>query len=106
VDFFSVDSDDIMSSEEGIEYDGGCYKDEDPGFYEAAISGKTYDFNYIPVEIRSSKDPYTVWAENEYNLGKDLTILFWVSIFFVVAAFIFMLVLLWAFYFLIKKKQR
>jgi hypothetical protein len=89
-----------------VKYDGGCFVDEDPGYYTYVPPGKLYEFNHIPIEVRSSKDPYTVWALNEYNLGKDFTIFFWLSIIFLATAFILVFVLFWCFCFVIKKEEK
>lgn len=53
-----------------IESDGGCYKDGEVGFYVQADPNKLYKFDYVPIEVRSKYDPYTVWAENNYELGE------------------------------------
>ena len=49
--------------------DGGCYENDEVGYYVDALPDKLYKFDYVPVEVRSKYDPYTVWAENGYNLG-------------------------------------
>jgi hypothetical protein len=51
--------------------DGGCFKDDEPGYYVKAQPDTLYKFDYIPVEVRSVYDPYTVWTASGYNLGED-----------------------------------
>jgi hypothetical protein len=36
-----------------------------------AKSDKLYSFNYVPVEVRQTYDPYTVWASSGYTIEKD-----------------------------------
>lgn len=33
-------------------YQGGCFADGSFAHYEPAVDGETYDFNFIPIEIR------------------------------------------------------
>lgn len=84
---------------------GGCFENDDPGYYEQAKPGWRYDFNYVPIEVRSKYDPYTAWAESEYNLGRDLTIFFWLSLIFLSSAFLLTLVLSYCFCFVVKKND-
>lgn len=50
---------------------GGCYKNDEPGYYTRALKNKTYDFNYVPVEVRNSYDPYTLLTKNNYEFSRD-----------------------------------
>lgn len=52
-------------------YNGGCFKDDEAGYYVKADPDKLYKFEYIPVEVRSAYDPYTVWTGSGYDLGED-----------------------------------
>ena len=63
-----------------IEFVGGCYTDNEIEYFEQADPDKVYEFDAIPIEVRSSNDPYTVFAESHYNLGRDLTLFLWLSI--------------------------
>jgi hypothetical protein len=50
--------------------EGGCYSGGlEVGHYINANPDTLYTFNYVPVEVRSMYDPYTVWANSGYNLG-------------------------------------
>ena len=59
----------------------------------------------MPVEVRSKFDPYTVWAESEYNLGRDLTIFMWLSAMFFGLAFLMCFILLCLYVFIIRHKS-
>jgi len=60
---------DLLVSEDGkfdaLSLDEGCY-DGDVGFYTRALPDKLYKFDFVPVEVRSKYDPYTVWAQHGY----------------------------------------
>jgi hypothetical protein len=66
---------DIVFSEDRrshvLTFDSGCYANGDVAYYEKAKPDTLYKFDYVPVEIRSRYDPYTVWAQSNYNLGKQ-----------------------------------
>lgn len=51
--------------------EGGCYQNDEPGYYVKAEPDHLYKFDYIPVEVRQVYDPYTVWSQSDYNLGPD-----------------------------------
>ena len=89
-----------------IKYSTGCYEDGDVGYYEPWPANETYNFSYVPIEVRSNFDPYTVWAEAEYNMGRDLTIMFWLSIIFVSLAFLLTVFLTFAISCFVKKPSR
>jgi ABC-type Fe3+ transport system permease subunit len=59
----------------------------------------------VPVEVRSKLDPYTVWTESEYNMGRDLTIFFWLSIVFVATAFLITIILSFCICFVVRRKK-
>eukprot|EP00347_Sterkiella_histriomuscorum_P002587 403367568 len=63
-----------------IEYQGGCFGDDEIGYYELATPNKTHYLDYVPFEVRHKEDPYIIYAQTHYNLGRDLTIFFWLSI--------------------------
>lgn len=63
-----------------IEYAGGCFTDNEIEYFEPADPDKVYEFDAIPIEVRSSNDPYTVFTVSHYNLGRDLTLFLWLSI--------------------------
>ena len=69
---------DLLVSEDGrfeaLSLYGGCYEG-DVGFYARAKPDKLYKFDYVPVEVRSRYDPYTVWAEHGYQIAKDNSVL-------------------------------
>ena len=56
-------------SSDAFVLDGGCYENDEVGYYVPANPDKLYKFDYVPVEIRSKYDPYTVLTETNYNLG-------------------------------------
>jgi hypothetical protein len=78
---------------EEIEYVAGCYEEDGIGDYELATPNKTHVLDYVPFEVRYQYDPYTVFAEAHYNIGKDLTVFFWLSVACLSAAFLCTLVL-------------
>jgi len=47
----------------------------------------------VPLEVRYKLDPYIVFAESHYNIGRDLTLFFWVSVACLVGAVIFTIIL-------------
>lgn len=51
--------------------DGGCFPGNDVGFYVRAVHDKLYKFDYVPVEVRSSYDPYVVWAGSGYTIEQQ-----------------------------------
>jgi hypothetical protein len=56
---------DLLVSEDGkfdaLSLDEGCF-DGEVGHYVRALPDKLHKFDYVPVEVRSKFDPYTVWA--------------------------------------------
>ena len=61
---------------DAVTVDRGCYANDSPAHYVKANPDKLYKFDYVPIEIRSKYDPYTVWAESGYFIGgKDNSIL-------------------------------
>ena len=50
---------------------GGCYKDgHEVAHYQRAHPDKLYKFEYVPLEVRASADPYLVWASQDYKISK------------------------------------
>lgn len=47
---------DFMYSEDlksdALIIEGGCFENDEPGYYEKALPDKLYKFDYIPVEVR------------------------------------------------------
>ncbi len=39
----------------GWQYNGGCYQDGAIGVYEKAEIGRTYDFTFVPIEVREDE---------------------------------------------------
>ena len=78
---------DVDAESKEIEFKGGCYdtnsKSEqtrgDIADYDTIVSNQTYPINSDPngvmIEVRSKYDPYTVFAEVHYNIGRDLDII-------------------------------
>ena len=62
--------------------------------------------NYIPFEVRHKMDPYIIYAESHYNLGRDLTIFFWLSVACLLMALAFTVVLSFCFCFIKKSDGR
>jgi hypothetical protein len=52
------------------EYVGGCYDNSEPTLYEIAEEGTTYDFTFVPFEVRED----TSWAQSIESEGETL---FW-----------------------------
>lgn len=90
VDFSSDENNKIKE----VEFFGGCFTDDQIEDYEVAEADKIYTFDNIPIEIRSKNDPYTVFTEHHYNIGKDLTAMFWISIALLSLAFLLILILI------------
>jgi hypothetical protein len=66
--------------EDSIDYVEGCFGDSEIAYYEQAIPGVEYQVaGNISVEIRHKRDPYIVFAEAHYNLGRDMEIVLWLS---------------------------
>ena len=42
----------------------------------------------MSLEVRNKRDPYTVFAEAHYNIGRDMEFLLYLSGFFLVLAFL------------------
>jgi hypothetical protein len=73
---------DNESQEESWEYRGGCFKDDSPTLYERGILGTTYEFDYIPIEVRADDDPFNVAAKEGTitdDSGTDLSFFAWLS---------------------------
>jgi hypothetical protein len=82
---------DIDNEDKSIQFEGGCYdtsakSEEQKGRgeitdYDTMVlnSNITYPINTYPdgviIEVRSKYDPYTVFAEVHYNIGRDLEII-------------------------------
>ena len=70
---------DMIQSEDGrskvVALDTGCYPNGEAGHYTRAVPDKLYKFEFVPVEVRSRYDPYTVWTKSDYSLGKDYSML-------------------------------
>jgi hypothetical protein len=76
---------DPESFEETWEYRGGCFENDSPTLYERAVPGTTYNFDYIPIEVRADNDPFNVAAkegsisEDPEEAGMDLSFFAWLS---------------------------
>ena len=69
-----------------VAFAGGCF---DNGSYALWVPYQQDKLeSIVPIEIRHESDPYTVLAWNHYDLGRDMTIAFWVSIASVIMALI------------------
>jgi hypothetical protein len=53
-----------------LSVNGGCYANGDVGYYVKAKPDKLYKFDYVPVEVRQTYDPYVVWAQSGYTIEK------------------------------------
>lgn len=80
-----------------IDYSGGCYTDGDIGYYEMMDYNTTYYLNGehggVTIEVRHKDDPYTVFAEAHYNMGRDLELFEWLSVFTLAMAAALILIL-------------
>ena len=57
-----------------VQYEAGCYKDEEPSLFKNTQVGQYYDYGHeVSLEIRSNEDPYMVFSYAWYNLGTDFT---------------------------------
>jgi hypothetical protein len=72
---------DVENAEEKWEYRGGCYENDSPTLYERATPGQSYEFNFVPIEVRADEDPYTVVSKTgSVNVsGIDLSFFGWLS---------------------------
>lgn len=89
---------DLAENEKGdriskIEYAEGCFAGGEVAYYEPAQPNKTYALDYIPLEIRSTQDPYTIFAEQHYSMGRDLSTFMWISAGLLIAAIVLTLIL-------------
>jgi hypothetical protein len=78
---------DVDPETKSIEFEGGCYdtnsKNEqnrgDIADYDTIVANQSYPINSHPdgvmIEVRSKYDPYTVFAEAHYNIGRDLDVI-------------------------------
>ncbi|CDW82390.1 UNKNOWN [Stylonychia lemnae] len=94
------------SKEDQIEFQGGCYESDEVGLYEQAKPNETYSLEYIPLEVRHKQDPYIVYAESHYNLGRDLSIFFWLSVGCLASSLFLTVLLSFCFCFIIKNSDR
>ena len=72
------------TAEEQWEYRGGCFEHDSPTLFERAVPGNTYEFDFIPIEVRADDDPFNVAAKTGSitSMGKsgtDLTFFGWLS---------------------------
>ena len=68
--------------EEKWDYRGGCFQNDSPTLFERAYPGKTYKFDYIPIEVRADDDPFNVAAKSgtiSSETGADLSFFGWLS---------------------------
>lgn len=71
---------DVENAEERWEYRGGCFENDSPVLMERATPGKSYEFDYIPIEVRADDDPYTVVSKTGAVAGGlDLSFFNWLS---------------------------
>ena len=73
-------------------YAKGCFAGGDSQFFVNAQSGADYDFEkQTSLEIRSTEDPYMVFAYARDNLGTDFTIFLYMALFATVVGLIALL---------------
>lgn len=78
---------------DAVTLDKGCYENGSPAFYVKADPNKVYKFDYVPIEVRSKYDPYTVWAEQGYQLaGEDNSLLLQISYILILVALVFAII--------------
>jgi hypothetical protein len=72
---------DVDRVEEQWEFRGGCYKNDSPAKYERGVSGQSYTFDSIPIEVRASDDPYTVISKHAdfEKTSEDYSFFSWLS---------------------------
>jgi len=76
------------------QYHGGCFQSDEPAAFETAFPNTVYTFGEAEVAVRSVHDPYTVLEESQYNMTKDLSLFFWLSIMMVTMALVMTFMLL------------
>ena len=54
-----------LNGEEVWQYRGGCYENDSPTLYERGTPGKSYEFDFIPIEVRADDDPFIVETKTE-----------------------------------------
>ena len=75
------------SGHEQVVFDSGCFEDSQAGLFEHVKVGSYYNFkNQVSVEVRSSKDPYMIFAYTKYNLGTDFTVFWALALIFAILA--------------------
>ena len=55
-------------------------KNSDVSSKTSRLQTKNFSLNNIQIEVRSKLDPYIAFTKAEESLGRDLSILFWVSV--------------------------
>ena len=73
---------DPETGDENWEYRGGCFEHDSPTLFERAVPGSTYEFEFIPIEVRADDDPFTVTAKSgaiSADSGSDLSFFAWLS---------------------------
>ena len=73
---------DQETGDEAWEYRGGCFEKDSPTLFERGIPGHTYEFDYIPIEVRADKDPFTYASKTGAYSGEegtDLSFFSWLS---------------------------
>lgn len=97
----------MLVSEDGrfdaLSLDEGCFEGE-VGHYVRALPDKLHKFDYVPVEVRSKFDPYTVWAGNDYKISKDNSLLQLANYGLLIAGTMFA-ILTWVSYFGVKRQD-
>lgn len=87
---------DLLIAENGVQealaLDEGCYAGGEPGYYVRAHSDKLYKFDFVPVEIRSKYDPYTVWARSSYQIDSDSSLMVTITYSLLLASLFFGLI--------------
>ena len=77
-----------------VEYDAGCFAGDEPSLLQKIEVGKSYDLSKeVSVEVRSSQDPYMVFAYTRDSLGTDFTIFLLLAVACSIAAVVSILIL-------------
>jgi hypothetical protein len=48
----------VRHTKAGWNYEGGCFKDKEPGHYVEAVPGQKYNFENLLVQVRDAMDPF------------------------------------------------
>ena len=93
-------------AQQQIYYDNGCFADNQPTLFKNAEVGRYYDFGTeVSMEVRSSEDPYMVFAYTRDNLGTDFTLFLFLAILFSLVSVISLLIVCYYYCCVLEKRS-